>query len=349
MKEIDLKDLQVPDIPRQTIHLEWNDLRDISNELLHRLLKRKIPVDVERSDYYDWGFTLVHGASLSPKELKKLFSVIKADDWDKESNDFGEDQIQSLSQSLSRKLVSLLLPYPADASLADDEGVWFIGGTSAPQAGVKPDFPDEMPKDETLFTLICDGVDYEQKAYEDEMYRKGIKELLSHIYDTSIIHEVTALIIDEVNSYFDLEEDRDVLTIMYGLARSGNFLDKILRWSLDMDSVDISNYGMTEQLIRDFCTDYAKTKSTRSDLMKKKYVHHKAGDLITENSDNIAITGHFGTWYVVDIETHNDRILFELEHETHGDTAAHLIVDCHGTIVLDEVWNGFADYYESLE
>ena len=83
--------------------------------------------------------------------------------------------------------------------------------------------------------------------------------------------------------------------------------------------------------------------------MRKNYIHHKDGEPIKENSDNIQINGYYGEWYVVDTESHNGRTLFELEHETHGDSVAHLIVDCHGAIVLEEVWNGFLDYYESLE
>jgi len=83
--------------------------------------------------------------------------------------------------------------------------------------------------------------------------------------------------------------------------------------------------------------------------MKKEYIHHKHGDLITDNSDSIIVNGHNGTWYVVDTDSHKGRALFELEHEEHGDEAAHLIVDCHGVIVLEDVWNGFLDYYESLD
>lgn len=78
--------------------------------------------------------------------------------------------------------------------------------------------------------------------------------------------------------------------------------------------------------------------------------------MITEKSDHIRIEGHRGTWYVIDegwfiltpdtdsgqpltIPAH----LFLLEHEVYGDEAACLIVDEHGTIVLEDVWNGFDD------
>jgi len=81
----------------------------------------------------------------------------------------------------------------------------------------------------------------------------------------------------------------------------------------------------------------------------EKYVHHKPGEPIQRNSDQVEIEGHYGRWYVVDTEVHDGRKLFELEHETHGDSAAHIIVDSGGTVILEDVWNGFADYYESME
>jgi len=71
--------------------------------------------------------------------------------------------------------------------------------------------------------------------------------------------------------------------------------------------------------------------------------------LITCNSDNISIEGHWGTWYVLEEqETTQHGQLFLLEHETYGDDAACLIVDEAGMVIVDEVCNGFRDYEEWL-
>lgn len=56
-------------------------------------------------------------------------------------------------------------------------------------------------------------------------------------------------------------------------------------------------------------------------------------------SDKIRVDGHKGTWYVIDVK--ND--LYLLEHETYGDTAPCIIVDCKGTLVMEDVYNGFDD------
>ena len=80
---------------------------------------------------------------------------------------------------------------------------------------------------------------------------------------------------------------------------------------------------------------------------------------ITETSDHIRIPGHTGTWYVIDHgwylytpdewtipKTHRIHC-FLLEHEEYGDEAACLIVDQSGTVILDDVYNGFDDLLEA--
>lgn len=69
--------------------------------------------------------------------------------------------------------------------------------------------------------------------------------------------------------------------------------------------------------------------------------------------EHIKINGHVGTWYVVDegwFLTRKSSVLhhfLELEHETFGDEAAHIIVDDYGHIIMDDIWNGFDDLVEA--
>lgn len=69
---------------------------------------------------------------------------------------------------------------------------------------------------------------------------------------------------------------------------------------------------------------------------------------LTKDSDNIKITEHFGTWYVIDTAEHDGETLFLLENEEHGDEAACIIVDGDKNLVLGDVWNGFDDYNEHI-
>ncbi len=81
--------------------------------------------------------------------------------------------------------------------------------------------------------------------------------------------------------------------------------------------------------------------------------------MITRDSDGIRVTGHIGTWHVVDegrfvwtedrprrkpksVHAH----MFLLEHDIYGDEAAGVIVDENGHLVLEDVWNGFGDLEE---
>lgn len=77
--------------------------------------------------------------------------------------------------------------------------------------------------------------------------------------------------------------------------------------------------------------------------------------MLNWDSDDIEITGHEGTWYVIAEgdykpapgttgDDENASIhLFLLESELYGDEAACLIVNEEKKIVLEDVWNGFDD------
>lgn len=69
---------------------------------------------------------------------------------------------------------------------------------------------------------------------------------------------------------------------------------------------------------------------------------------LREQREGIEVDGHIGTWYVIDEAEIDGKKLFLLEHEDYGDEAACLVVDEKATLVLDEVWNGFADYMEQI-
>jgi hypothetical protein len=62
---------------------------------------------------------------------------------------------------------------------------------------------------------------------------------------------------------------------------------------------------------------------------------------------SIVISGHFGSWHIIDQLTQPDgQTYFLLEHDKFGDEAACLIVDENLNIILDSVWNGWGDLEE---
>ena len=68
---------------------------------------------------------------------------------------------------------------------------------------------------------------------------------------------------------------------------------------------------------------------------------HKKDGLIHGDSDQIAVEGHVGTWYVIDETEVGGEKFFLLEHEEYGDEAACVAVNEQGKLVAEDLWNGF--------
>ena len=72
--------------------------------------------------------------------------------------------------------------------------------------------------------------------------------------------------------------------------------------------------------------------------------------LIHSDSENIAVEGHIGTWYVIDETEVNGEKFFLLEHEKYGDEVATVAVNEQGELVAEDLWNGFAeDFKEAIQ
>lgn len=81
--------------------------------------------------------------------------------------------------------------------------------------------------------------------------------------------------------------------------------------------------------------------------------------MITRTSEHIIVEGHRGTWYVIaeaqfelTLDVNGKSVTIParcslLEHETYGDEAPCLIVDENGSLLLEDVYNGFADLEEA--
>jgi len=66
--------------------------------------------------------------------------------------------------------------------------------------------------------------------------------------------------------------------------------------------------------------------------------------IITQHSDNIKISGYRGKWHVIDSRAHSEYgTIFLLEHEIRGEDVPALIVNVHGQVILEDVYNGFGD------
>lgn len=63
--------------------------------------------------------------------------------------------------------------------------------------------------------------------------------------------------------------------------------------------------------------------------------------------------GWIGRWYIIDERVYCKKAHYMLEHETYGDETEHLIVTYDAEndrfdVALDEVWNGWDDFYDYM-
>ena len=71
-----------------------------------------------------------------------------------------------------------------------------------------------------------------------------------------------------------------------------------------------------------------------------------------KNKSNIEVDSHTGTWHTIEDTMIDNKQYFLLEHDEYGDEAASIIIDTNGKLIIDDVWNGFADleeHFDSLE
>jgi hypothetical protein len=111
---------------RPALHIEWEELENDITKLLSIILKREIDADIERSDFYYWNIDLSN-SPISENELDTIFALVNANDYERAINFDNGFPVYEFCCGLSRKLVTLLLPFTASKSFADDEGVWFLG------------------------------------------------------------------------------------------------------------------------------------------------------------------------------------------------------------------------------
>lgn len=65
--------------------------------------------------------------------------------------------------------------------------------------------------------------------------------------------------------------------------------------------------------------------------------------IINEGRAGVAVPGHKGTWHTIDKTIILGKEYFLMEHDFWGDETSNIVIDKHGKLVLDSVWNGFED------
>lgn len=64
--------------------------------------------------------------------------------------------------------------------------------------------------------------------------------------------------------------------------------------------------------------------------------------------NHIKVDGFTGYWHVIDSRVIKGKPLLLLEHSKYGDETCCLIVDEQFNLILEDVWNGWSDYFEAF-
>ncbi|MEG0598029.1 MAG: hypothetical protein RR502_08295 [Oscillospiraceae bacterium] len=145
--------------PCQAIFYTWEELSNLYTALLSGYFERTIPVGVTADERGDGWFMRLWDAPLSSEELLELLDTIKADDYDREANDFGEYPIKELTQSVGNKIIALQLPFSIDASHAADEGIYFTGKMPTETVRLLVTYPELEERPD----LLCVSIDTPEK------------------------------------------------------------------------------------------------------------------------------------------------------------------------------------------
>ena len=135
----------------------------------------------------------------------------------------------------------------------------------------------------------------------------------------------------------------------------GEIYDIVAGTFMVVGLTDDSFGSLTPELAQKF-TDHFKSPETFAKLgnkivaipmiseeqQKQTKVEQKDFEVNMDTS-GLAVAGHIGTWHTIDHKEVEGHTFYLMEHDTHGDDAACIIVDEKGRLTLNEVYDGFDD------
>ena len=113
---------------QQAVFLTWEQIQEICSGYVSQVIGRemKIWTNSDEPHLREWGLYLETKSALSKSEGEKLLDAAKADDYDRDVNNFGEYPIRELSSGLGLKMIDQSLGLSTEKSYPDDDGVWLF-------------------------------------------------------------------------------------------------------------------------------------------------------------------------------------------------------------------------------
>lgn len=131
------------------------------------------------------------------------------------------------------------------------------------------------------------------------------------------------------------------------LSYDGRFSDGNKRWADGIDVPENISRGM--DLNRDYIVGSHPTvlngfiDMARNEIRTRKLeeVLGVKNQHITETTRGYEADGHTGTWYAMDMKTYHGERFFQMRNEEYGQDVADIIVSENGTLVAEDIWDGF--------
>lgn len=131
------------------------------------------------------------------------------------------------------------------------------------------------------------------------------------------------------------------------LSHDGRFSDGNKRWA---DGIDIpENISRGMDLNRDYIVgSHPAVLNGFIDMARNEIRTRKLEEMlgvknqhITETTRGYEADGHTGTWYAMDMKTYHGERFFQMRSEEYGQDVADIIVSENGTLVAEDIWDGF--------
>ena len=211
--------------------------------------------------------------------------------------------------------------------------------TSFPRMG--NDYPDH-------FTYNSDGNSFEWIYYNpDGNFGEG-EFVCKAIYEQDIIAAYNAKIsaADETTGRNEFIYSLFSSCEEYIISSDTEAFTSAARNYINKPENTLEFYGIAENSSNITAVDRLISALEEKSSAVRSAEESRNNSVINEQSDNIAIEGHIGTWYVIDCDIIDGKKMYLLENEIYGDESACIIVDEYKNVIMADVWNGFEEYYD---
>lgn len=163
---------------QKTVFLTWEQIQEVCSEYVSRVVGRKIEIWASSDEPHlrEWGLYLGTESALSKSEGEKLFDAVKADDYDRDVNDFGEYPIRELSSGLGLKMIDQTLGLSTEKSYPDDDGVWLFQ-SHVPIIHIQVEYPEVDCTPDIVAIPLTDG---KSSAEILDFIEENIKDIKNH-------------------------------------------------------------------------------------------------------------------------------------------------------------------------